>query len=388
MPATTGTAAAIDHSGIDGRTRSQAIDLYRLMAILAMVTTHLPYVLDPNRTIALARQATEDWHAIHPGSLVQVIEDNLVLFLSWGVGRGAVPALSMVSAWFLIDGMQKRGMFVTLRNRLMTLGIPYLFWNAAFFAVVVLALGKPLEGNPLRQAMGLGTWPINYPLHFLLDLLITILVYAALRPVLANRPLTTFMVGMLLTLVTLLAGRHEFIVGDNAGSFLPRSHIVFWFFFGAACHSVRDAIFRRDVVAWLTRPITILGLCGGAYGAAVVQALVKSKAELADPLQETVFFFATTLACAVSVLFLLSVVLLIATRTSWDLSRRLIFRIFCAHVILISALYILVPGEIRHASPFATFLLALLSCIGFGFLVHKALEALDRHVPIELNRYL
>ncbi|NML15633.1 acyltransferase family protein [Azohydromonas caseinilytica] len=160
-----------------GNDLSLRIDLLRYVLIVGIVLLHSPpYV--PITELA-AHPTTFEWTRTFFQS---------VLF------RLSVPILSCISAYLLFSG-KTRSYTEILNKKGKTIFVPMLFWNAFAFAllyVAAVATHTPSEvypfhlGTALDGMLGLTRAPWDYPLNFLRDLLVLLLLTPVLRLLLSR----------------------------------------------------------------------------------------------------------------------------------------------------------------------------------------------------------
>lgn len=151
---------------------SSRINLMRILLISGIVFVHVPY--DPANSPFLGTNGFIDW---------------LRVFLGDSLFRIGVPCLSAISGYLLFRrGLEGFSYGKTIGNKAVTVLVPFLLWNLAFFAFVYLAQGSGVgfgylpdvvNATPREMAtfaFALEGWPINLPLYFLRDLLLCLLL--------------------------------------------------------------------------------------------------------------------------------------------------------------------------------------------------------------------
>ena len=88
--------------------RSRLVDMFRVVVVVLMVSVHVPYTLKLPELATLYGGVS--WHSLSLtlAELGFLLRENLMLFLKSGLGRGAVAALTLVSAWFVMEGLERR----------------------------------------------------------------------------------------------------------------------------------------------------------------------------------------------------------------------------------------------------------------------------------------
>ncbi|MGK9052780.1 acyltransferase family protein [Neorhizobium petrolearium] len=156
---------------------SSRINLMRILLISGIVFVHVPH--DPQTSPFLGQNGFFDW---------------LRVFLGDSLFRIGVPCLSAISGYLLFQrGRDAFNYGKTLRSKARTVLIPFLLWNGALLAAVLvlqrvgIGVGyfPDLWNTSIREflsyALATEGLPINIPLYFLRDLVVCIL----LSPVLA-----------------------------------------------------------------------------------------------------------------------------------------------------------------------------------------------------------
>lgn len=156
---------------------SSRINLMRILLISGIVFVHVPY--DTDASPFIEPNGFFDW---------------LRVFLGESLFRIGVPCLSAISGYLLFQkGLETFDYRRTLASKTRTVVLPFLLWNFAVLAFVLLiqrfnmGIGyfpdlwgsSPVEW--LNHTLALNDFPVNLPLYFLRDLMVCIL----LSPVLA-----------------------------------------------------------------------------------------------------------------------------------------------------------------------------------------------------------
>lgn len=174
--------------------RSENIDVLRTIAMIFVMFLHTP-VPQESKTFPL-------------------------IYLSEFLGWGAVPCFFLISGYLADRKIHDLSVpwLVWTKSKLVTLGIPFLFWNSLFLAGVwVLKLAgiatisrghgayfdlEPTLASNISALLGIGRHPIVYQFWFLRDLI----VVSIFAPVLLRHfPKIPFLGGFLLLLPSQLA---------------------------------------------------------------------------------------------------------------------------------------------------------------------------------------
>jgi succinoglycan biosynthesis protein ExoH len=156
---------------------SSRINLMRILLIAGIVFVHVPH--DPATSPYLGPNGFFDW---------------LRVFLGDSLFRIGVPALSAISGYLLFQrGLDKFDYGRTLRSKAVTVALPFLLWNFALLAAVLVIqragmgigyfpdLWAATPREMLSHAFATEGLPVDIPLYFLRDLIVCIL----LSPILA-----------------------------------------------------------------------------------------------------------------------------------------------------------------------------------------------------------
>lgn len=161
--------------------------------------------------------------------------------------RGSVPVLTFISGYLLFRSSLDTSPLKLYAKKARALAIPFLFFNLSLFALMSLA-GMEID-KPLWDALfALNGEPVNYPLSFLRDMIVLMLITPLLGLALRE--------GSLISLV----GICVFFMGNYDGSLILRNEMPIIFFIGgmAAFHNV-----KMDAADKLALPCLALfiGLC-------------------------------------------------------------------------------------------------------------------------------
>lgn len=165
---------------------------------------------------------------------------NYVIF--YGLSRISSPLLGFLSGYFASATLANRSYQRVLYEKLRSLYVPAIFWSLAYFLVLITgawitenrwAVQKTLSAVDLEDFLGITKFPLNYPLHYLIDLfkciiLAPFLIYAVRR--------TSGIAFIMLTLFIFLAltgsDLNHFIPGQHAYDIWPRADLAMFFSFG------------------------------------------------------------------------------------------------------------------------------------------------------------
>lgn len=366
---------------------SAIIDLFRLVAILMMITIHIPYDIDMAGATAAARRILAEPLSLASGDGLFLAQETIMVFLRNGLARGGHVALVIVSAWFLVDALERKGRAAAFASRLRTLGVPYLVWNVLFILVAAAVLGRGFPPAELPAAMGWGQWPANYPLHFLRDILIAAALLTLGWPLLRGRPLLLAATGCVLCAACLVLGTSWYNLGDNGLSFLPRATIVLFVFVGASLHAFRSHVFSPRWIRFLERPASFLLLAVAAFAGALFLAAYGDVGTRFTAFGG-VMFVGSVAARTVCSLFLFSLTVILVRHARFAISRRFVFRVFCTHLFVVAAVLTFQDAAWRADHRLVTFAGTYLGCLALGWLVTLAIDAVDRRTSLGLARYL
>ena len=208
---------------------SSRINLMRILLISGIVFVHVPH--DAQTSPFLGLYGFFDW---------------LRVFLGDALFRIGVPCLSAISGYLLFRrGMSEFNYPATIRSKSKTVLLPFLLWNGALFAAVLLIqlfdvgvgyfpdLWNASPREILSHGTALEELPVNVPLYFLRDLFVCILLSPVLAFLMRRFALPTLAI---LLIITAMPDLTIFIV--------QKKSILFSFSLGIAL-----ALHRVDVKA-------------------------------------------------------------------------------------------------------------------------------------------
>lgn len=166
----------------------------------------------------------------------------LGLVLVDGFSLISSPFLGFLSGYFVSGNLRERSYVSVVRSRFVSLYIPVVVWSVAFFAVMLFVgyltadtafVSRTLTKVDVGYFLGIGHWPANYPLHYLVALFQCILISPVLVFTLERFGRSTFLVLVLLAFSFLFgADPNHHNPGENVQSFLPRADLFLFFSLG------------------------------------------------------------------------------------------------------------------------------------------------------------
>lgn len=160
---------------------SERINMLRFIMIAGVVLLHVPDYVP-------ITQVHND-----PFSLIKA-------YFQLAVFRGSVPVLTFISGYLLFKGGTDLNYLKLVRTKWKTLGVPFLAFNLGLLVIAYLTQRYAgittsvdlLNASPqtwINAAFGFTGAPINYPLNFLRDLIVLILIVPFFAEMLAKVPL-------------------------------------------------------------------------------------------------------------------------------------------------------------------------------------------------------
>lgn len=348
-----------------GQFRSKTIDLFRITLIILMVSIHVPWMVDPIlRDEVVAAFTGGGWPTL-PFDPVQ----HVMLWLRLGLAGGAVSALTIISAWLTIASLERRGALNVAHAKLQALMKPYLGWCLMFAFVFVVVTGNMPR---LGAVFGIGRWPLNFPLHFLLDLFISTLILLVLYPLLRGRPWAALAFAFLLGGYALYGGSGAADFGANTVSLLPRATILFLFFVGVASCGLYKRLFRSPerLAAW---PM-IGGLVVLTVGFSYVKLASNMLMPQISPLAAGGLFLVDCVGRLSGGLLILMLVMRAMLWRPVQVERKMAFRIFCSHAIALLVLTETGAFTRLGSDDLLVYCTVYGLAVGFGLLVHFGME--------------
>jgi len=292
------------------RTVSNRIAMLRPLLIIAMVFSHM-------------QSTSINMSDIDPGFF-----NHVGAFFIHGIARGTVPTMSMI-AGFLLFSMSLDLQFTKMvKKKMTTLVIPFIAFNLAYVAYVVvcdIVFKENRLGDLATLAasigwfdvlFGFGQYPVNAPLYFVRDLI----VFSLMAPLLG---------GIMRTLPVLgLAGLIVIFGFNHDGNLVFRSSSLILFYIGGMA-----AVYKWDLLAMdkYAKPCAVIFLL-------LCLALMAFK--MADN---------TILVMAAPFLIWPAASLLSKTRIeAWGLKHaKYSFFIFAAHMPLMELTWLAVTGPLK-----------------------------------------
>jgi succinoglycan biosynthesis protein ExoH len=205
---------------------SDRIAMLRPLLIVAMVFTHL-------------RGTSVSMADITPG-----LFNYLNAFIIHGIGRGTVPTMSLIAGFLLFSANLDVQWVKLFKKKFITLVMPFFVFILVYFKlmwVFEILFGMPrytelINQLPLEWAnlvLGVSSYPVNGPLHFLRDLIVFVLLAPLLGCIIRTVPVLGLL-GM-----AIIFGNNQ----DGDLVFRGSSFIVFYIGGMAAVH-------RWNLLAW------------------------------------------------------------------------------------------------------------------------------------------
>lgn len=349
--------------------RPATIDLLRIMLIVLMISIHIPWKVDPAIGAGIKQFISGGGWTVLPFDPVQ----HGMLWLRLGLAGGSVSMLTIISAWLMVSSLERRGALQILHGKTQSLLKPYLGWCIAFGLAFVAVRG---DWPGLGAIFGIGRWPLNFPLHFLLDLFLVSAIFLFAYPLLRGRSWTMAAFGFLLGGYTLYAGSGVADFGANGMSLLPRAAIVFLFFVGAASHQLLDRLFRAP--ERLTSAPVLAGLGLLVAGFSYVKLMNNMVVPEVSPIVAGLLFLLDCAGRLVAGLFMLGVAMRLTMWRPIRVNRKMPFRIFCSHAIMLFLLTELRLFAKIGSDDLLVFFAIYALAVGFGVLVHLGMEWIGR----------
>lgn len=358
---------------------SRRVEFLRFVAIFLVMALHVPH--------------GADFVTTEPG-LSAGFASTL---LSNGFGRISAPLIGLISGYFCIAILERKGTRGFVTKKASTLLAPLFFWNLAGLALT-LALNVASGGRAYpyvyettaAAVVGLTAIPFNVPLHYLADIFKCCLVLAAIwwvarRLSLTRRTLAWVILaaGASLYLAILEAGLTGtpglFRVNDSDPRLLFRADLAIFFFVGAALPLFGVAVGTLFEAA--TRHVGLVAMAGLAVALGALAVLTETRL---DPIPGAA---ADLLKRLIGALLLLSLVAHVADRgLCVPVPRRVTFRAFCSHplaFILLSVAFVkagLDPAEGPRSALAASLGFPVLA-VGLAWLSLAAQDRLAARLP-------
>lgn len=161
---------------------SKRIAILRPLLIIGVVFVHVPGISD------------------HPSELVPGLFNWFAAFFKNGVFRGTVPTMSLIAGFLLFSAGLDQKPARLFSKKFSSLVIPFIIFNLLclfFMASVNQFIGPAFPaldtwpsglGRQLALVFGIDDFPINGPLHFVRDMIVTMLFVPLLSIVIRKAP--------------------------------------------------------------------------------------------------------------------------------------------------------------------------------------------------------
>ncbi len=307
------------------------VSFLRFTAIFLMMVVHVP---------DLGAYTTAGFHSISA---------TIVTAGQQGFGRIAAPLVGLMSGYFCVAMIEKRGPGGFVGRKVKTLLVPLAFWNILDFLVLILlyfvtrgAYYQVVWDTSPGELVGLFKQPVNYPLHYLADLFKCCLVFAAVHVTARWIGLPRMAYAWLLAgLGSALCAGIVFVTAYHGGSVLAihgygtrllfRPDLALFFFFGTALAA--SGVPLTELFEIARRRVGVLGVAA-LFCATVLIAMAGvgvAQRYGAESVRGVAFDLGKRFVGAT---FLISLVAHLSARgLIVPLSNRLSFRMFCSHFV-------------------------------------------------------
>ena len=348
--------------------RTKVIDLFRIVVILCMITTHIPWRAGE----ADNRQVTD-------------VASFVVLWLQDGLGRTSSAALTVISGWFLYFAFQRYGPWATAQKRALSIGLPYIFWCLAYGIPATLVTG-PVS---IWKLLGIGYWPANYPLSFLFDLLVSGWAFALLWPVYKDRSWLAFPLGAVFSFISLI-NNHGEQFSDSVFSLYPRAMILFFMGIGISSHKLYDILFQEKYLKILCKwRMLLLSLIFTFVAMWFMLYMEWTIAERSIPILEIAcLYFISYLTRMLSSIFIFSIsILLMRLFSQKNIDRGLAFKIFCSHLFGLAAVSMLDLKSFIVVD-WVLFAVSYLFAVGAGISAYWIIRRANAITGVSISKYI
>lgn len=318
--------------------RNPVVSNLRFLCVFFMSYVHIFYVQDFYDLIFFGHQLPYLIHGYPAGTLLVLVQD--------GFGRISSPLLGLLSGFYAVRNLESRTYRNVVSRRFMSLYVPAVLWSTIYFGVRMAAalassfmgdgshIAEELNRVDINSFLGLTAWPLNGPLHYLIDLFKCVLFLPVLLYLLDRLGRKGYALIVAAFYVFLIANDfHDFSSGFNKDNILPRADLVLFFSFGVYA----GRVWGGDIMDVLNR-FSMRRVWAIALTAAVFVAGALHWRWLATMENDVLAWCGILLGMAVRV----SGCLLIVSALDWiaALARRgivvdetLTFRYFCTHMI-------------------------------------------------------
>src|SRR5579872_5815746 len=266
---------------------------------------------------------------------------SLVLFD--GFSRISTPFLGCLTGYFISMNLREQTYAAVVKRRFLSLYVPVVFWSTFYFVVMIAAgyatsdqgyVAHKLANVQADDFLGIVKWPLDYPMHYLVNLFKCVLIAPILIYILRRFGTGVFLL-MIVPAFLLLVGTdlRQGIAGVHDNSILPRAEILLFFSLGILANRtwnlpIGEALERLRIKSKIGLALTIIVFLTGVLH---WRWLVHGSSDL-------------VLWCGFLVLLAVRISgsLLVLSLLPWlkDLARRgfycndrLTFNLFCTHVI-------------------------------------------------------
>lgn len=360
-----------DGNYVDRDFQSRTVNIFRFCVIILMMSTHIPWNSD---------------YGFMNGNLTGHVDQKIVLYIQDGLGRASSAGLAIISGWFVSLSIEKKSRMEIANSRIKSLGFPYFFWCLAYGIPASVVVSR----FDILKILGIGQWPMNEPLHFLRDLLITAIVYLLISKILGRNKFAILFTGFLFWILCIIFG-NGIGIDDNSKSILVRPSIILMFFAGVASVDLYRILFTKKSVDFFCSNIVFLAL----FSMSVLCFLAISyiNYHYSQNIRH-ISVFSISISMLSNVLrliesiFILSFSIKIATIFPRLIAnKRMIFHIFCSHYIIISFMRISILDADQNITMY-TYFFFYASAIIFGIFVHYSLYLFDNITGFSLSRYI
>lgn len=215
---------------------SQSINVARVLCIFFMIFVHIW----PN------------FRVVDPAVGVRPI-DVVLHFFTDVLGRSSVPLLSVISGW-LVASSYKGAWSSLVKSRFRSMIVPLILWNIIFFSLLLIyswltkSSIKETFGNDLSLKFIINTifsvsdFSINYPIAFVRDLFICIIIFPIISYIAKKRNIITYAASLLLVV---------YGIYGHSSIFILRPAILCFFFFGVFIYNYNiniENILLRNII--------------------------------------------------------------------------------------------------------------------------------------------
>jgi succinoglycan biosynthesis protein ExoH len=200
-----------------------------------------------------------------PSEIDPTLFNLFASFFKNGIFRGTVPTMSLIAGFLLFNAGLDQHPSKLFRKKFMTLVIPFVIFNLvclAFMMAMNAVFGMVFPALPdLRQPMhavlsrifGLHDYPINAPLHFVRDMIVTMMLVPVLGKMIRYAP----MIGLVALAI---------IFGTNQdGDLIFRASSLLLFYIGGVAAVYKWNVLALDRYAGVSL-LLLLVICAATIG--------------------------------------------------------------------------------------------------------------------------